>query len=186
MDQHGWECVADVAEFVERWAPGESAEPLAEREQSIARINTLLPKCSPDFLRGLADEISAAQSETTDADTDEELPKNGGPEIGERMKAQHIFRGWAVVIRNVLPMLHAITCFTDEDERETAYDDQDGVGIDQMVRFAQKELEALAKHCDRAASYSNPRFITPGGYVWKLEAEAVLIEEPDETEGGAA
>lgn len=180
------DCLTDAFMFAKEWKPGESTKPLAGREQSIARINTLLPTCSPDFLRGLADEIAEQQSETTDADADDESPKNGGFEIGERMKPNHIFGGWAVVIRNVLPMLQAITCFTDEDERETAYNDQDGIGIDEMVCFARKELEAVAKHCDRAASYSNPRFITPSGHVWKLEAEAVLIEKPADTEGGAS
>lgn len=46
----------------------QNADPLDEREQSSARINKLLPKCSTDFLRGLADEISEHQGKTTDAD----------------------------------------------------------------------------------------------------------------------
>lgn len=42
--------------------PSESGNPPEPREQTIARINTMLPKCSPAFLRGLGDEISEHQS----------------------------------------------------------------------------------------------------------------------------
>ena len=40
--------------------------------------------------------------------------------------------------------------------------------------------------CDRTGDVSNPRIITPNGYVWKLEAEAVRVEKPEVAKGGAS
>ena len=131
------------------------------------------------------DESAERRNTTADADADDKQLRLAQCMAGERVTASHWFSGWAVVIRNVLPVVRALTSITDEDQRQTEHDDQDDFAIDGMAQFIEKELESLAKDCDRAGDASNPRFITPSGHVWKLEAEAVLIEKPATAEGGA-
>lgn len=153
---------------------------------AIARIITLLTECSPEYLGGLVDEITYQNELNKDKDEDENHWRTTRFAIGERMKAEHLFRGWATNIRNLMPVLYAITCFTDEDERETKFDDQDGMGIDQMVNFVMKELKVLAKDCDLAGDHGNPRFVTSSGHVWRLNTTATLTEKPADAKGGAS
>lgn len=99
-------------------------------------------------------------------------------------KVQTSARGWADNVENIQGLLNGITCFTTQDDRFTAIDDQDCIAIDQMVRFADKELEALAKQLQMAGDYRNPRVVTCSGYVWSLDSlSATLTEMP---EGGGA
>ena len=151
----------------------------SEKQAAIKQIASMLPEFNTAFIDRLADRLKEELDVRPDTEADDELAKNTSREIGERMNVQHIFGGWAVVIRNVLPMLQAVTCLTDTD-RETTIDDQDQLAVDQMINFSQKELDALVEHLDLAADCDNPRFVTPSGHVWKLEAEAVLIEKPDD------
>lgn len=103
---------------------------------------------------------------------------------GQRVTANHWFTQWAATIRNVLPMLQAITGFGDLDQRETKYDDQDTCAVGGIANFIEKELEALAEHLDRAGDVSDPKIIAPNGFVWRLKAEAVLVQKPETAKGG--
>ncbi|MCH8854237.1 MAG: hypothetical protein IID41_16535 [Planctomycetes bacterium] len=132
-------------------------------------------------------ESADAQDVTTDAGTDEDdPPKRERCALGEKMPVNHFFTGWAENVENVQAMLEAITCFTDEEDRFTKIDDQDCLAIEQMLRFVDRELDALVNRLKMAGDYNNPRVVTDGGYVWSMNTLATLTAKPADGEGGAS
>lgn len=146
IGKHGWECLLDVAQYAERWKPGDAR------------------KASPV---------------STDADADDgEAPKRRGVPIGEQMPINHFFTGWAENVENAQAMLKAVSCFTNEEDRFTVINGDDGLAIEQMVQFVDRELTALVKRLNMAGDHDNPRVVTNGGYVWTLNTIATLSDKP--------